>query len=145
MVFWFFLFSADRLFRLLFFPKQRSFDLWSGMITFEGAWNKKLPFQFPFSDDFIFPLIVIALIGFCFLLGRTIQSFGFWSMQSHGLILILSGSVSNLWDRIQYGAIIDYLWIVERSVLNFADVMIVIGFFVFLFATFRPSHVQTDS
>lgn len=48
----------------------------------------------------------------------------------YGLALIITGAVSNLVDRVYYGATIDYLRIF-LSVINLADCCIVVGFVIY--------------
>lgn len=59
-----------------------------------------------------------------------------------GLTFIIFGALSNLIDRLFYGAVIDYIDLKYYSVFNLADVMIVFGVIVILLAGFlkkRPA------
>ena len=44
-----------------------------------------------------------------------------------GVALIAAGGVSNLFDRIYYGGVVDYLILFSRSAINLADIMILAG------------------
>lgn len=50
---------------------------------------------------------------------------------AYGLLLI--GAWSNLWDRIMYGAVIDFIHIPWWSTFNIADVMIISGVLLLFF------------
>lgn len=54
-------------------------------------------------------------------------------LKQTGLGLILTGAISNFLDRLVYGFTVDYLRI-YTSMINLADVMIVIGFVMYLLA-----------
>lgn len=43
------------------------------------------------------------------------------------LTLILAGSVGNLWDRLHYGFVFDWVLLVGRSAVNLADAFIAVG------------------
>ena len=47
-----------------------------------------------------------------------------WSL---GAALILAGGISNLFDRILWGQVIDYLGFFKLTVFNLADVLLIIG------------------
>ena len=52
-------------------------------------------------------------------------------------ILILSGGISNLIDRIYYGCVVDYIPLVNISSFNIADVFITFGAILILWTNFR--------
>ncbi|MDA9299815.1 signal peptidase II [bacterium] len=58
-----------------------------------------------------------------------------------GLLLILGGAIGNLYDRISYGYVIDFIYfhIAEFywPAFNVADSAITIGVFLFLYGSFR--------
>jgi signal peptidase II len=45
---------------------------------------------------------------------------------------IIGGAVSNLFDRLSYGYVIDWILLVNRSVVNLADIAIFIGVLLYL-------------
>ena len=49
------------------------------------------------------------------------------------LILMSSGALSNLYDRIVYGYVVDYVDILKITTFNIADVLIIVGVSLFLF------------
>lgn len=76
----------------------------------------------------------LALAGVAVLLWKTDHSAG---TLSAGLSLILGGALGNLFDRVQYGSVIDFLDFFVQGyhwpAFNLADSAIVIGGFLLLF------------
>jgi signal peptidase II len=54
------------------------------------------------------------------------------------LILILGGAIGNLWDRILYGYVYDWLLLFGRSAINIADISIFIGLIWYFFQPKPP-------
>ena len=52
------------------------------------------------------------------------------------LILIISGALSNLIDRLMYAHTIDYLLILT-GIINLADILIVLGFILFFISNYK--------
>ncbi len=67
----------------------------------------------------LFTIPIILIITYLFLLEKKLVNL-------YGYILILAGSLSNLFDRLYYRAVIDY-WQFTTGIINLADVMIVAG------------------
>lgn len=59
-----------------------------------------------------------------------------------GLGLIMGGAIGNLWDRVQYHAVIDFLDFRIWPVFNWADSSITIGTLLLIFFTQRRKHVS---
>lgn len=55
---------------------------------------------------------------------------------------IIGGAVSNLFDRLSYGYVIDWILLVNRSVINLADIAITVGILIYLLSLKIP---QTDT
>lgn len=43
------------------------------------------------------------------------------------LLILIAGALGNLWDRIQWGFVFDWILLFQRSVINLADIFIAIG------------------
>ncbi|MBP8600091.1 signal peptidase II, partial [Patescibacteria group bacterium] len=73
-------------------------------------------------------VLIIIVIG---LIIETIITLRQHRPDTWGWLLLLTGSVSNLYDRLVYGGVIDYLaswW----TFLNLADILIVTGLIILI-------------
>ena len=93
-------------------------------------WNKGIAFGlFSFEDSFIYQLIslVIFIISIV-LVVMIVKSDGF---KKYSMILILGGALGNLFDRIYYSAVPDFIDLHFRGfhwfVFNAADIFITFG------------------
>ena len=81
-------------------------------------------------------IIILLLIGILFI----------WFIKSNapiekwGILIIISGAIGNLIDRILYGHVIDFIFLNYKNyywpAFNFADMAISLGVIVILFTTF---------
>ncbi|MCK4553620.1 signal peptidase II [Candidatus Parcubacteria bacterium] len=92
---------------------------------FNFASNYNIAFSLPLSGwwlNILIILIIIALIyNLLYLLLK--QRYN----QANLLLIIIFGAISNLFDRIKFGYVIDYFDLKYFTVFNLADVMIVGG------------------
>jgi len=92
--------------------------------------NVNFAFGIPLPHLFAYVLYLIVLIIFIsWYLKNTknfFQRFGFW--------LILSGAISNLFDRFQFGYVRDFIYAFWGNIFNLADMMIVLGVIFIIFA-----------
>lgn len=69
------------------------------------------------------------------------------SIVSYGILI--GGIIGNLYDRIVYGSVIDYIGInifnYNFPIFNFADITIVIGAFIILFIEFRGEKIEKSN
>ncbi len=83
----------------------------------------------------ILPVLAMAF-GLYFLLTRTTMS----KATLIGLSFVLGGGIGNMYDRITYGSVTDFLHIdfviFQTGVFNMADVSIMIGMFLILIQSF---------
>ena len=95
-------------------------------------WNKGIAFGFlSFDGSLIYNLIstIIAIIILVVLIVMIIKSEGF---KKYSLILILGGALGNLFDRVYYSAVPDFLnlsccGIQNPYIFNIADIFVFIG------------------
>jgi signal peptidase II len=95
--------------------------------------NKNIAWSIPIAPAifyFVWIVIIVILI-YAFLNAKIIG-------QKYFLILIFSGAISNLLDRLRLGCVIDYIDLKFFPVFNLADVYITIGiiFIIFNFSIF---------
>lgn len=60
-------------------------------------------------------------------------------ISNYPLILILSGAISNLIDRLYYGCVIDFINLKVWPVFNLADIFICVGVFLLIIKSSSPS------
>ena len=99
-------------------------------LNFYLIWNKGIAFGlFSFEDSFIYQLIslVIFIISIV-LVVMIVKSDGF---KKYSMILILGGAIGNLFDRIYYSAVPDFIDLHFQGfhwfVFNVADIFITFG------------------
>lgn len=91
------------------------------------------------------PLIVICTIGALIvlvtLLKKTLKNGT--TAQVAGLAIAIGGALGNLWDRLQWQFVFDWILLFNRSIINIADIAIAVGLFMFLVTSRR--HPITTS
>ncbi len=98
----------------------------SKFIELELFKNQNL-FFFPLNPIFLNLLIGAVLILLLFLFFKTLKQENF--LLTTGFSLIILGGLSNFFDRIYFGYVIDWLriFILPISIFNIADIMIIGG------------------
>jgi signal peptidase II len=108
-----------------------SVNLIGEILVFQLAKNEFIAFSLPLSG---FPLLIInsgILVG---LIVWIILSLKENKIKQAGSLTILAfGAISNMLDRIKYGAVIDYFDLKYFTVFNIADMMIVGGAALLIF------------
>jgi signal peptidase II len=89
------------------------------------------------------PLLIglsVVALGFLFYLYRQLASHG--RMPRMALALILGGALGNLYERVLWGAVVDYLDVFlgpyHWPAFNLADAAITVGIGLLALSTFRP-------
>lgn len=92
----------------------------------------------PVPVTLIFMLTLTALGCVIVLLRRA------WMMQEAGkmfvLTLLLAGALGNFFDRVTYGFVFDWILLFGRSIINLADVFIVVGILWYIVLTKRVNR-----
>jgi signal peptidase II len=121
-----FLLALDRFLKslALHFGEALSVALVPGWLDFRLRFNEYIAFSLPVTGPalniLVFIIIIVLLIAAASAVKK--QDFSFvW------LVLIILGAAANLYDRLVYGAVIDYLDLRWFTVFNLADMMIVGG------------------
>ena len=92
--------------------------------------NKGIAFSLPLSSVIFWP---VAICIFLFLGAFFLRLFRKEPLEASFLFCVFLGAASNLFDKYFYGAIIDYAIFFNRSAVNIADGMIIVGLIPFLF------------
>jgi signal peptidase II len=127
-----FFIGLDRFLKVFSFNNQDSeFNLLGEILKFNYKNNYNIAFSLPLNGNFLIVLIVLIII-ILILLGLFYAKKN-QTREATVLFLIILGASSNLYDRLQYGFVIDYLDLKYFTVFNLADMMIVGGVIYLLF------------
>ena len=128
------LFLIDRVSKIWIIKKSQEImgnEIFSSrFVNFELIWNKGIAFGLFSSDGGIFYQLISLLIIFIvmILIYFILKSNGF---EKFGFILILGGALGNLFDRIIYKAVPDFIDLHINNfhwfIFNIADIFVTIG------------------
>ncbi len=119
------------------FPSESDPDL-SSIFAFALHKNPGITF------DLAIPLTIITPITILIVLGLAHQARSLYAAQPRatlGIIAVIIGAVDNLIDRMINGFTTDYLMFFKTSVINLADVLIVLGAIMIL-VYYKPNPHQ---
>ena len=108
----------------------------SKFLNISLIWNDGIAFGlFSFDESYIYNFItIIILTVIIFVLVMTIKSDG---VKHYSLLIIFSGAIGNLYDRIFYNAVPDFIDIhmgeFHWFIFNIADIFITLGVFFMIF------------
>ena len=108
----------------------------SQYLNFYLIWNKGIAFGlFSFNESFMYNLITILIVTITLIILLMIfQNEGF---KKYSLLSIMGGSLGNLFDRIYYASVPDFIDLHINDfhwfVFNFADVFITLGVICLIF------------
>jgi len=116
-------------------PTEGSFEL-SGIIDLAVHKNFGIAFNLPLAQNLTIVVTVILISIFCWLAWKSIKNN---SNLTGASVLIITGALGNLFDRIVYGFTVDYIILFGRSAINLSDVLILTGV-VWLLVASRKTH-----
>ena len=131
-----FIFTLDRISKIYVINlSKNSFDIElfsSKFLNITLIWNEGIAFGLlSFDQNNLYNLLTLLIIIVIFIIGwMTVKSHG---LKKYSLIMILGGAIGNLYDRIFFKAVPDFIdfhvgdfhWFI----FNFADVFITLGVF----------------
>jgi signal peptidase II len=121
---------------------QENKEFIGGIAEFTFIKNKSLAFSIPlFNNGTISVLTFLVLVGLSYVI--VFKSRRLSKMRLFCLLLIFAGAISNLYDRVAFGYVVDYLSIAYFSVLNIADILITSGVFVLIVMAYKESPLKT--
>lgn len=68
-----------------------------------------------------------------------------WIARAIFLSVLLGGAVGNLWDRLSYHFVFDWLLLFNKSIVNIADIAIVIGILGYIFSEKTAPVLLTET
>lgn len=129
--------TIDRLLKSLaisgfFLP---SIEILGDVLKLSFKANYNIAFSLPLSGwwlNLLVILIIVSLLYYLVYLCRQNKYF-----LAFPLTFIIFGAISNMFDRLKYGFVIDYFDLKFYSVFNTADIMIVFGTILLIFILLR--------
>lgn len=144
----FFLFLADRLSKYLILNYSKSLEETNIIITsflkFNLIWNKGIAFGFlSFNNELLYNVLTLIIIFITFIL--LYLMFKSNRVEKLGFSLIIGGSLGNIFDRLYYASVIDFIdfhignfhWFI----FNVADIFITMGVLILItFEVFKKDE-----
>ncbi|MDD3101877.1 MAG: signal peptidase II [Patescibacteria group bacterium] len=135
-----FFFILDRLFKKIALLDR---TIGNSFFNFSLFKNPNLALSIPFNGILFYFLLIII---FWWLVDNLIKSYRTNNiLKVLAFSLIFAGAISNLLDRLEYKAVIDYLNIFYFSVVNLADLMISGGLIILILSEFSSYLAQKNS
>ena len=129
-----FIFTLDRLSKYFILELSNSVEKFKVPVTpflnFNLVWNNGIAFGlFSFNEQFYYNIITSVIIIITFIiLFFAIKSAG---VEKIGFSMIFGGSLGNIFDRLYYSAVVDFIDIninnIHWFIFNFADIFITTG------------------
>lgn len=132
--------ALDRFLKVFaFYDQAGEHNLLGGILKFSYKSNYYIAFSLPLAGwplTILIALIIIVLITFGLYHAKK-----FRAGRAAALFIIILGAGSNLYDRLKYGFVIDYLDLKYFTVFNLADAMIVAGVAVLLISANKKEAI----
>ena len=145
------IFSLDRISKFYIILKSET-NLSSSLFTSKFLninliWNEGIAFGlFSFNENYLYNLLTILIVIVIFIiLIMIIKSEGF---KRYALSMIFGGAVGNLYDRIFYSAVPDFIDFHIKDfhwfIFNVADIFITIGVIIMILSEFRGNKLKNE-
>ena len=145
-------FSLDRISKFYIIRKSET-NLSSSLYTSKFLninliWNEGIAFGlFSFNENYLYNLLTILIVIVIFIiLIMIIKSEGF---KRYALSMIFGGAVGNLYDRIFYSAVPDFIDFHIKDfhwfIFNVADIFITIGVIIMILSEFRGNELKNEA
>lgn len=116
-------------FALQNFPNETAIT-GKGILEFAIHRNTGIAFDLPLWLPIVTILTVVVMIGLVFLAKQSLKK---QPQVSVAALMVFAGAAGNLFDRLTYGFVVDYLIIpITRSAFNLSDLIIILGLIIFL-------------
>ncbi len=118
----------------------KGFYFFSGNLQISRYENPNIAFSLPVPQVLIiiFTLVILIFLGFIWWKSLIKNQ----KFQLLALSLIIVGALSNLFDRLIFGYVIDYINVFFWPIFNLADVMIVSGVFIYIIVEFKNTKIR---
>jgi signal peptidase II len=137
----FFLFLNDRALKILAEKGivQGNILGWGDWFQFKLTYNSGVAFGINLNYYFIIVFYLIAIFILVWYIISLYKTRSSRYLAIFASTLVLLGAISNLFDRIQIGQVIDYLYLKNFSIFNLADVMITVGAVILILISGKKS------
>lgn len=127
--------GLDRVTKIYFMNRSAA----SGPVLFPGWLEIVQHKNFGIVANLPVPQWLIVIATFV-ILGFLTASVGYYFKENKrpellALVMVLAGAIGNLWDRLRWGFVYDWILFFGISAVNLADASIAIGLIWFLFKT----------
>lgn len=103
-------------------------EIIKGFFSFELVFNQGAVFGITIDKILLITGTVLILAALVFIYFKRLVNREY--LQRLGIVLIVAGALSNFWDRIFWGHVVDWLKLSFWPAFNFADLLIVAGIFL---------------
>ena len=126
-----------------FILRGATHTFFGGQLTIGLFYNQGIAFSINLPDLLLGLAIVVSLVFVLWLAFSQLRHHQVWAAAAAGLVL--GGSTGNAYDRIQHGAVVDYIHVFYTSVFNIADMAIAVGLLTIVILLFqRKDRVEID-
>ncbi|EKD89833.1 MAG: Lipoprotein signal peptidase [uncultured bacterium] len=125
-----FLFLADIILKQIALRDAEGFFIIPRIFAFYFFKNSALAFSIKFPQSVIVIFSILILMGLLFFVWQKPCFF-------FPITLIILGAISNLFDRISYGYVVDYFYLFPVSYFNLADLLIFSGLILLIIKLYR--------
>lgn len=134
-LFVFFFFSLDRITKYYFVLTGNHYIIWPNFLVLEMHKNSNIALSLPLVNFIYYPLIIIILFCLFYLLVDSYKKQN--KYLSFCILFIVAGALSNLFDRLRWGGVIDFIDFPWWSVFNLADCYIIVAVIFWLIYLFK--------
>jgi signal peptidase II len=124
-------FLLDRYLKQIAINTDPNSNLLGEHLKFNLSKNFNIAFSLPISGPILNIIIVTIILGLLFYLIYLIKH-KYSNIIIISLFALILGALSNALDRLIYGYVIDYLDVLNFTVLNIADILITLSAFILI-------------
>lgn len=113
------------------------YSFFHGRVAIAPFYNRGIAFSITLPDILMGLAILIALIFVFWLVFIELQTKRIATGIGSGLVF--GGAIGNLADRVRVGAVVDYIHLFQTSVVNLADLSIIVGLGIIVLVLFKKT------
>ncbi len=140
-----FLLGLDRFLKSVALNYEGEYSLFGNLLKFNFVKNYFIAFSLPLGGGILVAIIVAIVIFLLIYAIRLIKDKKY--LEFSLIISVIFGALSNLFDRLRYGYVIDYLDLKYFTIFNIADAMIVMsicGIFVIQLINDKKKNIDLE-